>query len=46
MSRHRFPCNDPDCDFCQSIAEDRAADQERDFDESAAADQYERSLGW
>lgn len=46
MSRHKFPCSDPDCDFCERRAEDRAADIEADYDESAAADSYERSLGW
>ena len=46
MSRHRFPCADDDCDFCQSIAEDRAVDIEPDFDETAAENAYEKAMGW
>jgi hypothetical protein len=45
MRPHRFPCSDPDCLFCEGIAESRAEDDSPDFDEDAAADQYERSVG-
>ena len=44
MSGHRFPCSDPDCLFCESAAESRAADIEPDYDETAAENAYERSL--
>jgi hypothetical protein len=44
MSRHRFPCADDDCDFCPSIAEDRAADIEPEYDVEAAENTYERAM--
>ena len=44
MSGHRFPCDSDLCDFCQGVAESRAADIEPDYDETAAENAYERSL--
>lgn len=46
MRRHDpSTCTNPECTFCEGLAEALADDIEPDFDESGAADQYERSLG-
>lgn len=46
MNRHRFPCSDPDCTFCESEAESRAEDTAPDYDVEAAENSYEKAMGW
>lgn len=40
------PCTDERCDFCERQAERCADDHEPDYNTDAAADQYERSIGY
>lgn len=46
VANHRRHCTDPDCVFCQDVAEGLADDIEPDYDVEAAENSFERAMGW